>query len=63
MQDTVTTQIHYRQVKDINNPTPVQASYLESLGVDVGAYCHNADPDEVLPLSNLIKPLNKKDSK
>lgn len=44
----------YRIVADANKPTAIQISYLESLGIDVGAYCHNANPEEILPLRDLI---------
>ena len=47
----------YRLVTDVNKPNPAQMSYLESLGIDVGAYCHNANPEEILPLGQLIKDL------
>lgn len=44
----------YRIVADTNKPNDVQISYLESLGIDVGAYCHNANPEQILPLKDLI---------
>ena len=44
----------YRIVADANKPTDIQISYLESLGIDVGAYCHNANPEEILPLRDLV---------
>lgn len=44
----------YRIVADANKPSDIQISYLESLGIDVGAYCHNANPEEVLPLRDLV---------
>lgn len=47
----------YRLVTDVNKPNQAQMSYLESLGIDVGAYCHNANPEEILPLGQLIKDL------
>jgi hypothetical protein len=37
-------------------------SYLESLGIDVGAYCHNANPEEILPLGQLIKDLKDEEA-
>lgn len=49
----------HRLVTDVNNPSGIQIDYLESLGIDVGAYCHNANPEEILPLSDLVKPINK----
>jgi predicted RNase H-like nuclease (RuvC/YqgF family) len=47
----------YRLVTDVNKPNQAQMNYLESLGIDVGAYCHNANPEEILPLGQLIKDL------
>lgn len=44
----------YRIVADTNKPDNIQISYLESLGIDVGAYCHNANPEQILPLKDLI---------
>ncbi len=44
----------YRIVTDTNKPNDIQISYLESLGIDVGAYCHNANPEQILPLKDLI---------
>ena len=44
----------YRIVADTNKPNDIQISYLESLGIDVGAYCHNANPEQILPLKDLI---------
>ena len=49
----------YRSVTDTNKPNQAQIDYLESLGIDVGAYCHNATPEEILPLESLIKSINK----
>ena len=49
----------HRYVTDSNKPNEAQTLYLESLGIDVGAYCHNADPQEILPLGKLVKPINK----
>lgn len=51
----------YRLVTDTDKPNQAQINYLESLGIDVGAYCHNATPDEILPLGELIKDLIKED--
>jgi hypothetical protein len=51
----------YRLVTDVNKPNQSQIDYLESLGIDVGAYCHNANPEEVLPLGDLIKPITKEE--
>lgn len=53
----------YRLVVDANNPTQIQKDYLESLGIDVSAYCHNANPDEILPLEEIIKPIEIKTGK
>ena len=55
----ITNLKQYRLVTDTNKPSQVQIDYLESLGIDVGAYCHNANPEEVLPLGNLIKSIEK----
>ena len=44
----------YRIVADTNQPSDIQISYLESLGIDVGAYCHNANPEQILPLKDLV---------
>ena len=44
----------YRIVADTNKPDDIQISYLESLGIDVGAYCHNANPEQILPLKDLV---------
>jgi hypothetical protein len=52
----------YRLVADVNKPNQAQMSYLESLGIDVGAYCHNANPEEVLPLGQLIKDLKDEEA-
>ena len=51
----------YRLVADTDKPNQAQINYLESLGIDVGAYCHNASPDEILPLGDLVKVLNLED--
>ena len=56
---SITSLKQYRVVADSNNPSQVQIDYLEALGIDVGAYCHNANPEEVLPLSDLIKSIEK----
>ena len=56
---SITSLKQYRVVADSNNPSQVQIDYLEALGIDVGAYCHNANPEEVLPIENLIKSINK----
>ena len=53
----------YRVVADVNKPNQASIEYLESLGIDVGAYCHNASPDEVLPLDEIIKPIETKKNK
>lgn len=53
----ITNLKQYRLVTDTNKPNLAQISYLEALGVDVGAYCHNANPEEVLPLGQLIKDI------
>ena len=55
----ITNLKQYRLVIDTNKPSQVQMDYLESLGIDVGAYCHNANPEEVLPLGDLIKSIDK----
>ena len=55
----ITNLKQYRLVTDTNKPNPAQISYLEALGVDVGAYCHNANPEEVLPLGQLIKDIKE----
>ena len=55
----ITNLRQYKAVTDSNNPSQVQIEYLESLGIDVGAYCHNANPEEVLPIENLIKSISK----
>lgn len=55
----ITNLKQYRLVTDTNKPSQVQIDYLELLGIDVGAYCHNANPEEVLPLGDLIKPIEK----
>jgi hypothetical protein len=52
----------YRLVTDVNKPNQAQMSYLESLGIDVGAYCHNANPEEILPLGQLIKDLKDEEA-
>ena len=52
----------YRLVTDLAKPSQCQIDYLESLGIDVGAYCHNATPDEILPLGDLVKPAEKKEN-
>jgi hypothetical protein len=51
----------YRLVTDTDKPNQVQIDYLESLGIDVGAYCHNAAPEEILPLGDLIKPIESQE--
>ena len=56
---TFTNLKQYRLVTDTNKPNQAQIDYLESLGIDVGAYCHNATPDEILPLGSLIKSIEK----
>ena len=56
---TFTNLKQYRLVTDTNKPNQAQIDYLESLGIDVGAYCHNATPDEVLPLNSLIRSIEK----
>ena len=50
----------YRLVADADKPNQAQIDYLESLGIDVGAYCHDANPEEILPLGDLVKPIDKK---
>ena len=55
----ITNLKQYRLVTDTNKPNSAQISYLEALGVDVGAYCHNANPEEVLPQGQLIKDINE----
>ncbi len=55
----ITNLKQYRLVTDVNKPSQVQIDYLESLGIDVGAYYHNANPEEILPLGDLVKPINK----
>jgi hypothetical protein len=55
----ITNLKQYRLVTDTNKPNLAQISYLEALGVDVGAYCHNANPEEVLPLGQLIKDIEE----
>lgn len=57
----ITNLKQYRLVTDVNKPNQAQIDYLESLGIDVGAYCHNANPEEVLPLGDLIKPIIKEE--
>jgi predicted RNase H-like nuclease (RuvC/YqgF family) len=52
----------YRLVTDVNKPNQAQMNYLESLGIDVGAYCHNANPEEILPLGQLIKNLKDEET-
>ena len=52
----------HRLVTNINKPNRSQIEYLESLGIDVGAYCHNASPEQILPLSDLVKPIDKEES-
>ena len=47
----------YRLVTNVNKPNQNQIDYLEALGIDVGAYCHNASPEEILPLGSLIKSI------
>ena len=44
---------------DTSKPNQAQISYLEALGIDVGAYYHDANPEEILPLGDLVKPMNK----
>ena len=56
---TLNNQKQYRLVTDANKPNQAQIDYLESLGIDVGAYCHNAAPEEILPLGSLIKSIEK----
>ena len=51
-----------RLVTNTNTLSKTQIEYLESLGIDVGAYCHNASPDEILPLSDVVKPLENEES-
>lgn len=53
----------YRVVADVNKPNQASIDYLESLGIDVGAYCHNASPEEVLPLEEIVKPIDLKAGK
>jgi hypothetical protein len=53
----------YRIVADVNKPNQASIDYLESLGIDVGAYCHNASPEEVLPLEEIVKPIDLKAGK
>lgn len=60
---TLTGMKQYRVVADVNKPNQASIEYLESLGIDVGAYCHNASPDEVLPLDEIIKPIETKKNK
>ena len=55
----ITNLKQYRLVTDVNKPNQAQINYLESLGIDVGAYCHNADPEKIMPLSDLIKPISE----
>ena len=55
----ITNLKQYRLVTDVNKPSQVQIDYLESLGIDVGAYYHNANPEEILPLGDLVKPITK----
>lgn len=59
---SITNLKQYRFVTDTNKPNSSQINYLESLGIDVGAYCHNANPEEILSLSDLIKPIDKEDA-
>ncbi len=56
---TLNNQKQYRLVTDANKPNQAQIDYLESLGIDVGAYCHNAAPEEILPLGSLVRPIEK----
>lgn len=56
---TLTNLRQYRLVTDTSNPNQVQIDYLESLGIDVGAYCHNANPEEILPLGDLVRAFTK----
>ena len=56
---TLNNQKQYRLVTDVNKPNQAQIDYLEALGIDVGAYCHNATPEEVLPLNALVKSIEK----
>ena len=56
---TLNNQKQYRLVTDVNKPNQAQIDYLESLGIDVGAYCHNAAPEEILPLGSLVRPIEK----
>ena len=51
-----------RLVTNTNTLSKTQIEYLESLGIDVGDYCHNASPDEILPLSDVVKPLENEES-
>lgn len=55
----ITNLKQYRLVTDVNKPNQAQIDYLESLGIDVGAYCHDANPEEILPLGDLVKPISK----
>ena len=55
----ITNLKQYKLVTDINKPNQAQISYLEALGIDVGAYCHDANPEEILPLGDLVKSINK----
>ena len=59
---SITNLKQYRIVTDVNKPSQNQIDYLEALGIDVGAYCHNANPEEVLPLGQLIKDLKDEEA-
>lgn len=63
LSSTLTGVKQYRIVADVNKPNQASIDYLESLGIDVGAYCHNANPEEVLPLDEIIKPIEVKNNK
>ncbi len=56
---TLTNQKQFRLVANANKPTSVQVGYLESLDIDVNAYCHNANPEEIFSLQDLVVPSAK----
>jgi hypothetical protein len=58
---TLTNQKQFRLVANINKPTTIQAGYLESLDIDVNAYCHDAAPEEIFSLQDLVIPVIKAD--
>ncbi len=55
----ITNLKQYKLVTDVNKPNQNQIDYLESLGIDVGAYYHDANPEEILPLGDLVKLIDK----